>query len=206
MHHKQAAKVHIVAGDFNYACLKFVLPRFAQHVTCATRGKNTLDSVYSNLKSVYGAVPLPHLDISDHLSLLLIPFYAPHNMRTRPTTRYIKIWPKDALWVLTWIFKQSLSQAIVPSCLKSATIIPIPKKPTFSSPNHYRLVALTSVVMKCFERLVADHIKASLSPFLIHISLHLGQIDQLKMQSLQLSTRLCPTSSSQETMLGCCWY
>ena len=31
----------VVAGDFNRACLKSVLPRFVQYVQCPTRGENT---------------------------------------------------------------------------------------------------------------------------------------------------------------------
>lgn len=50
----------IVAGDFNQACLKSVLPNFVQYVQCSTRGKNTLDKVYSNLKQAYRTVPFPH--------------------------------------------------------------------------------------------------------------------------------------------------
>jgi hypothetical protein len=65
--------VHIIAGDFNHANLKTALPKFHQHVKCATRGDNILDKVYSNIKLGYKARPLPHLGQSDHLSLLLIP-------------------------------------------------------------------------------------------------------------------------------------
>ncbi len=36
----------IIAGDFNHANLKTVLPKFYQHVNFATRGNNTLDFVY----------------------------------------------------------------------------------------------------------------------------------------------------------------
>ena len=32
--------VHIIAGDFNHANLKTALPKFHQHVKCATRGDN----------------------------------------------------------------------------------------------------------------------------------------------------------------------
>ena len=66
--------------------------------------------------------------------------------------------------VLTDIFNTSLKQAVVPSCLKTATIIPVPKKPTISSLNDYRPVALTPIMMKCFERLVKDHITSKLPP------------------------------------------
>lgn len=65
--------VHVVVGDFNRACLKTVFPSYTQYVNCATKGNNTLDRVYSNLKHVYRSVPLPHLDLSDHLSLGLLP-------------------------------------------------------------------------------------------------------------------------------------
>ncbi len=49
----------------------------------------------------------------------------------------------------------------VPSCFKYPTIIPIPKKPKFTWLNYYRPVALTSVVMKSFERLVLSYLKSS---------------------------------------------
>lgn len=45
--------VHIVAGDFNKACLKSVLSKFHQNVKCPTRGDSTLDHVYSNIKHGY---------------------------------------------------------------------------------------------------------------------------------------------------------
>uniref|UniRef100_A0A3Q3G0A3 Reverse transcriptase domain-containing protein n=1 Tax=Labrus bergylta TaxID=56723 RepID=A0A3Q3G0A3_9LABR len=66
--------------------------------------------------------------------------------------------------VLTDIFNTSLIQAVVPSCLKTATIIPVPKKSTISSLNDYRPVALTPIMMKCFERLGKDHIVSRLPP------------------------------------------
>lgn len=39
--------VHVIAGDFNQACLKSVLPKFTQYANCATGGNNTLNHVYS---------------------------------------------------------------------------------------------------------------------------------------------------------------
>ncbi|KAG5270393.1 hypothetical protein AALO_G00192100 [Alosa alosa] len=68
--------------------------------------------------------------------------------------------------VFTDIFNTSLKQAIVPSCFKAATIIPVPKKTAPSCFNDYRPVALTPIIMKCFERLVMSHIKAILPPTL----------------------------------------
>ncbi|KAK3548144.1 hypothetical protein QTP70_004852 [Hemibagrus guttatus] len=65
-------------------------------VKCATRGANTLDKVYSNIKLGYRARPLPHLGQSDHMSLLLIPAYASLR-KTAPTiTKSVKILPDGA--------------------------------------------------------------------------------------------------------------
>lgn len=66
--------------------------------------------------------------------------------------------------VLTDIFNTSLDQAVVPSGYKTATIIPFPKKHTITCLNDNRRVALTPIIMKCFERLVKEHITSSLPP------------------------------------------
>ncbi|KAK1797191.1 hypothetical protein P4O66_008580 [Electrophorus voltai] len=62
--------------------------------------------------------------------------------------------------VFTDIFNLSLT--LVPSSFKRSTIVPVLKKPRPSNLNDYRPVALTSVVMKCFEKLVRDFITSSL--------------------------------------------
>lgn len=61
--------------------------------------------------------------------------------------------------VFTNIFNTSLAECAVPACLKTSTIIPVPKKQRITGLNDYRPVALTSVVMKTFERLVLTHLK-----------------------------------------------
>lgn len=76
--------VHVIAGDLSQACLKSVLPKFTQYVNCATRGNNTLHHVYCNLKYAYRTVPLPHLGLSDHLSLLLLLAYTPLRRTAKP--------------------------------------------------------------------------------------------------------------------------
>lgn len=67
--------VHIIAGDFNHAELKAVLPKFHHYVRCATRGANIQDRVYSIIKQGYRAKALSHLGQFNHLSLLLILAY-----------------------------------------------------------------------------------------------------------------------------------
>ncbi|KAK7919117.1 hypothetical protein WMY93_010401 [Mugilogobius chulae] len=62
--------------------------------------------------------------------------------------------------VFTDIFNISLESCHVPACFKLSTIVPVPKKPRITGLNDYRPVALTSVVMKSFERLVLPHLKS----------------------------------------------
>ncbi|KAK1791630.1 hypothetical protein P4O66_013631, partial [Electrophorus voltai] len=68
--------------------------------------------------------------------------------------------------VLTDIFNISLSCTVVPTCFKTTTIVPVPKKPTVSCLNDYCPISLKSIILKCFERLVMRHIKTQLLPFL----------------------------------------
>ncbi len=68
--------------------------------------------------------------------------------------------------ILTKIFNRSLELCEVPSCFKRSTIIPIPKKSKITGLNDYRPVALTSVVMKSFEKLLLAHLKDITGPSL----------------------------------------
>ena len=65
--------------------------------------------------------------------------------------------------ILKVIFKLFLSQSVIPTCFKMTTIISVPKNSKASSDNDYRPVALTSVIMKCFERLVMAHINSTIT-------------------------------------------
>lgn len=76
--------------------------------------------------------------------------------------RVLKDCAEELKDVLSDVFNTSLEQAIVPSLFKTATIIPVPKKSCPSCFNDYRPVALTSIIMKCFERLVMAHVKCNL--------------------------------------------
>ncbi|KAK3568617.1 hypothetical protein QTP86_010634 [Hemibagrus guttatus] len=69
-------------------------------------------------------------------------------------------------FIFSQIFNRSLELCEVPACFKHSTIIPIPKKPKITGLNDYRPVALTSVVMKSFERLVLAYLKSITGPLL----------------------------------------
>ena len=63
----------IVAGDFNKANLNTKLPKFYQHIDCATRADKTLDHCYSNIRNAGNA--LPPFGKADHKLILLLPAY-----------------------------------------------------------------------------------------------------------------------------------
>ncbi|KAK3515368.1 hypothetical protein QTP70_018745 [Hemibagrus guttatus] len=69
-------------------------------------------------------------------------------------------------FIFSQIFNRSLELCEFPACFKRSTIIPIPKKPKMTGLNDYRPVALTSVVMKSFERLVLAYLKNITGPLL----------------------------------------
>ncbi|KAK3507045.1 hypothetical protein QTP70_001910 [Hemibagrus guttatus] len=68
--------------------------------------------------------------------------------------------------VFTDIFNTSLETCHVPACFKTSAIVPVPKKTKITGLNDYRPVALTSVVMKSFERLVLTYLKDITDPLL----------------------------------------
>ncbi|KAK0150001.1 hypothetical protein N1851_009235 [Merluccius polli] len=76
--------IHIIAGDFNQACLRTVLPEFTQYVKCATRGQNTLDHDFQTILA-----------------------YKPLRKRTRPDIKTFKTWPEGAIEQLQDCFEQT---------------------------------------------------------------------------------------------------
>ncbi len=60
------------------------------------------------------------------------------------------------------IFNESLATSVVPTSFKKSVIIPVLKNSKPSCLNDYRPVALTSVVMKAFERILKNHICSSI--------------------------------------------
>ncbi|KAI3376992.1 hypothetical protein L3Q82_000027 [Scortum barcoo] len=73
--------------------------------------------------------------------------------------RTLKLCADQLAGVFLDIFNLSLQLATVPVSLKTSIIVPVPKKSAVTCLNDYRPVALTPVIMKCFERIVLKHIK-----------------------------------------------
>jgi len=68
--------------------------------------------------------------------------------------RLLKHMASDLAPICTTLFNLSLEKMKVPKLWKKSTIVPVPKKARPKTDNDYRPVALTSVIMKCFEKLV----------------------------------------------------
>ncbi len=98
--------------------------------------------------------------------------------------------------IFTQIFNRSLELCEVPSCFKRSTIIPVPKKPQITGLNDYRPVALTSVAMKSFERLVLAYLKDTSGPLLDPPAVCL-QSKQVCGRCSQHGTALHPAASGQ---------
>ncbi len=82
----------IIAGDFNKANLRQVMPNFHQHVSCPTRGPNTLDHCYSQFKNAYKARSLPAFGKSDHAAIFLTPEYKQRLAQEPPVQRVVTRW------------------------------------------------------------------------------------------------------------------
>ena len=99
----------IVAGDFNKAKPKQVMPNFHQHVSCPTRGEKTLDHCYSLFKGGYKAISQPDFGKSDDATIFLLPEYKQRLLQEAPVTREVKRWTvqseatlQDALGDVDW--------------------------------------------------------------------------------------------------------
>ncbi len=73
--------------------------------------------------------------------------------------------------LFTSIFNESLATSVVPTSFKKYIIIPVPKNSKPSCLKDYRPVALTSIVMKVFERLLKNHICSSIPVILYPLQL-----------------------------------
>ena len=69
--------------------------------------------------------------------------------------------------ILCVIFNQSLSQCSVPASWKTSCITPVPKKTTVKAMSDLRPVALTSAIMKTFERVVLSQLQSLVADFLV---------------------------------------
>ncbi len=68
------------------------MPTFHQHVSCPTRGPNTLDHCYTQFKNAYKARSLPGFGKSDHVAIFLTPEYKQRIVQESPGKREVTRW------------------------------------------------------------------------------------------------------------------
>ncbi len=86
------------------------------------------------------------------------------------TGRVLRSCADQLAGLFTSIFNESLATSVVPTSFKKSVIIPVPKNSKPSCLNDYRPVALTSTVMKVFERLL----KGWLTVFFLGLIVFMG--------------------------------
>ncbi|KAI3366893.1 hypothetical protein L3Q82_009536 [Scortum barcoo] len=107
--------------------------------------------------------------------------------------RALKVCADQLADVFADIFNMSLLQSVVPTCFKETIIVPVPKKTKILSLNDYRPVALTSTIMKCFERCHRPH--PPHCPLPPGPEGHICE-NAVSLTTVQHSTPSCPPSSS----------
>ncbi len=103
----------------------------------------------------------------------------------RPRSEVLR---RSACCLFTSIFNESLATSVIPTSFKKSVIIPVPKNSKPSCLNDYRPVALTSTVMKVFERLLKKHICTSIPATLDPLQFAYRPIGLLMMPSLRYCT------------------
>ncbi len=146
-----------LAGDLN----EFYCSFFLKH--------STLDSwtpLHTTINTSSNPI-IPHTCNSDQRRRGLPGLLEAEKERsTRPTPVCLKSCADQLAPIFTKIFNRSLELCKVPLCFKRSTIIPIPNKSKITGLNDYRPGALTSMVMKSFEKLVLDQLKDITGPSL----------------------------------------
>ena len=123
----------------------------------------------NNTTPVYTPVPddaPPPFTISEHEVRCVFNSQKPNKAAGPDALKpcFLKSCSNEISPIFTQIFNWSLKISVVPSCFKMSNITPVPKKSSPESLNDYRPVALTSCVMKCFEKIVLKFMNTLLPP------------------------------------------
>ena len=74
------------------------------------------------------------------------------------SAKVLKECAEELGFIYQHIFQRTIEEHTIPSIWKASIIVPVPKKSNPSVLNDYRPVALTSIAMKCLEKLVLRQI------------------------------------------------
>ena len=79
--------------------------------------------------------------------------------------KILKMCSAELARIFTYILNLSIRVSEIPSIWKKSELIPVPKKDKIIELNDLRPVALTSVPMKCAERIILRKVKTFFNPF-----------------------------------------
>ncbi|XP_078794428.1 uncharacterized protein LOC144988179 [Oryzias latipes] len=79
------------------------------------------------------------------------------------TSRLLRECADQLCVVMLFIFNMSLRLEKVPVIWRTSCLVPVPKVPRPTEPNHFRPVALTSHLMKAMERIILSHRRTQVS-------------------------------------------
>ncbi|GFR70755.1 hypothetical protein ElyMa_005660600 [Elysia marginata] len=97
---KSPDSVILVTGDFNHHTLEKDLTNFHQYIDCPTRGINTLDLCYGNVKEACTCKQLAKLGESDHNMIQLIPKHRSVLKSVKPVHKTVNIYNEESIGAL----------------------------------------------------------------------------------------------------------
>ena len=77
--------------------------------------------------------------------------------------KVLKLCSDQLCYIFTFIMNLSMKSHLVPALWKRSEILPVPKRPV-NVLNDFRPIALTSVVMKCMEKLILRRVRSCFNP------------------------------------------
>ena len=80
--------------------------------------------------------------------------------------KLLKVCANELSFIFNHLFNMSMSYNQTPTIWKTSKIIPVPKKDKITTINDLRPIALTPIIMKCYERLVLSKLGKQLKPHL----------------------------------------
>ena len=121
--------------------------------------------------------------------------------------RTLKVCADQLCHVLHALFSISLASSTVPALWLTSCIVPIPKKnKVCTSYTNLRPIALTCHIMKCFERVVLDHLREQVAPYLDPFQFayrkHIGVDDALTFMLHKIHSHLQSAKLNLLALLG----
>ena len=155
---------HVTSDNDNYAD---ELNTFYARFDCHDFSKERED-IMQELRRNATSDPRPHIVIEESSVFKLMNKVNPNKARGPDNVqpRVIKLCAAQLSGIYCSIFNMSLLQCVIPKIWKTSCLVPVPKKQHISVMNDLRPIALTSCVMKIFERVVLVYIRSDVSDYI----------------------------------------